>query len=149
MKVILRQDIHNLGRVGDVKEVRDGYGRNYLLPRQLVELATPGSLKNWQLGAARRTQRLDKETSAAKNIAEKMTGMTLSFTRDVAEGGQMFGSVSKADIVKSLKAAGHEIEKDCVLLDSPVKVVGDTEVAIRLKPGVEAKIKVRVAPKAA
>jgi len=149
MKVILRQDIHNLGRAGDVKEVRDGYGRNYLLPRQLVELATPGALKNWQLGAERRTQRVAKETAAAKNIADKMTGMTLSFTRDVAEGGQMFGSVSKADIVKSLKAAGHEIEKDSIELPSPVKAVGDTEVVIKLKPGVEAKIKVRVAPKAA
>lgn len=149
MKVILRQDIHNLGRAGDVKEVRDGYGRNYLLPRQLVELATPGALKNWQLGADRRTQRVAKETAAAKNIADKMTGMTLSFTRDVAEGGQMFGSVSKADIAKSLKAAGHEIEKDCIELPAPVKVVGDTEVVIKLKPGVEAKIKVRVAPKAA
>jgi len=149
MKVILRKDISNLGRAGDVKVVRDGYARNYLLPKGLVELATPGALKNWQLGADRRNVKVQKEVEAAKTVADKVSGLTLSFTRSVGETGQLFGSVTKVDIAKSLKASGWDLPKESIELASPIKAIGDTEVVLNLKPGVSAKVKVRVAPQTA
>ncbi|MCX5783045.1 MAG: 50S ribosomal protein L9 [Elusimicrobia bacterium] len=149
MKVILRKDISKIGKIGEVKNVADGFGRNYLLPRGMAELATKGAVKNWQLGAERRSQRLAKEGDTAKAMAEKISGLVLSYTRSVGENNQLFGSVSKADIIKSLKASGFETGADVVELPSAVKAVGDTEVTLNLKPGITAKITVRVAPKAA
>jgi len=148
MKVIIRKNVPNLGKAGDIKVVRDGYARNYLLPRELAELATDGAVKNWKLGAERRAKRVDSETAVAKELSSKLSGMTLSFTRAVAaEGEQLFGSVGKSDIWKSLKASGHEIPKEAIELAAPIKVVGDTEVTLRLASGVVAVVKVRIAAK--
>ena len=147
MKVIIRKDVPNLGKAGEVKTVRDGYGRNYLLPRRLVEPATEGALKNWKLGAQRRTQRAEKETAQAQALAEKLTGMVLSFTRAAGEDGKLFGSVGKSDIWKSVKASGHEITKEAVDIAAPIKTVGDTDVSLRLAQGVTATVKIRIAAK--
>ncbi|MDD2773485.1 MAG: 50S ribosomal protein L9 [Elusimicrobiales bacterium] len=149
MKVIIRKTVPKLGAAGDVKTVRDGYARNYLIPRGLAETATEGAMKNWKLGAQRRANRVSAETETAKALAAKVAGMTLSYTRETAETGQLFGSVGKADIWKSLKASGYDIGKDCIDLPAPVKTVGDTEVTLRLAHGVTAVIKVRIGPKAA
>ncbi|MFA5160741.1 MAG: 50S ribosomal protein L9 [Elusimicrobiales bacterium] len=148
MKVIIRKDVPALGKAGEVKNVRDGYARNYLLPRRMAELATDGALKNWKLGAQRRSDRAAKETAEAKALAGKMEGLVLSFTRAAGEDGKLFGSVGKSDIWKSVKASGHEIAKEAVDIAAPIKTVGDTDVTLRLAQGVTATVKIRIAAKA-
>ncbi|MDD4004865.1 MAG: 50S ribosomal protein L9 [Elusimicrobiaceae bacterium] len=148
MKVILRKDIETLGNAGEIKEVKLGYARNYLLPKGFVVEATPGNVKNWELGAARRKERIAKDVQDARAKAEKMGGTVLTFVREVGADEKLFGSVGKADILKSLVSAGHEIAKDAVILDAPIKTVGDTPVKLRLRKDVYATISVRVAPKA-
>jgi len=149
MKVILRKDVKHLGLTGSVKEVKPGYARNYLLPNGMAELATEGSIKNWKLGEERRQVRINKELDAARKQAEKMAGTVLSFSRKVGENSQLFGSVTKLDIVKSLAAAGFKIEKEAVELLNPIKTLGESEVVIFFMPGVTAKIKANVTPQQA
>lgn len=147
MKVILKKDIDTLGNAGDIKEVRLGYARNFLLPKGLVVEATPGNVKNWELGAERRKVRIAKLLQEAKSHAEKINGTVLTFVREVGTDEKLFGSVAKADIVKSLASAGHEVAKEAVILDAPIKTVGDTNVKVKLRKDVYATIAVRVAPK--
>ncbi len=144
MKVILRKDVPKLGSIGDVKQVANGYGRNFLLPCKLAELATPGRIKFWKDCEARVKKQREQGLASAQDMASKLSQMTLSFSRSVGENGRLFGSVGKSDIIKSLKASSLEVHKDFIQLDSAIKAVGDYEVEIALKPGVSAKIKVSV-----
>lgn len=144
MKVILRQNVKNLGMTGDIVEVKPGYARNYLVPHRMAEVATEGAIKNWQLGAERRAKRIEAELAEARTIAEKLTGVVLPFTKTVNSDGVVFGSVNKADIFKALTALGHNIAKDAIELNMPIKALGETEVGIYLKPTVTAKITVKI-----
>jgi len=146
MKVILKENVKNLGMVGSIVEVKPGYARNFLVPHRLAEIATEGAIKNWQLGAERRQKRIDAELADARKIAEKLTGVVLLFTKTVNADGVVFGSVNKADIYKALQALGHNISKDAIELNMPIKALGETEVGIYLKPTVTATIKVQINP---
>lgn len=130
--------------IGDIVEVKPGYARNYLVPHRMAELATEGAIKNWQLGAERRAKRIEAELAEARAIAEKLTGVVLPFTKTVNSDGVVFGSVNKADIFKALTALGHNIAKDSIELNMPIKALGETEVGIYLKPTVTAKITVKI-----
>lgn len=145
MKVILRTTVDNLGRPGDVKDVKTGYARNFLLPRKLAEAATPASLKYWEKGKEKRAALVASEVKTAKELAEKLSSVNLSFTMPASEEGKLFGSVGKTDVLKSLKAAGYEVPKNSVRLDTAIKTVGEHEVELRLQPEVSAKVKVTVA----
>jgi len=144
MKVILKKDIYNLGRSGEIKNVKDGYARNFLMPRGLVEAATEGALKAWKNSADKRAKRVASEDSALKELAKRLSAITLSFSRPVSEEGVMYGSVAKSDIIKNLAAADMEIDKDMIRLPASIKAVGTFEVEIALKPDITAKIKVAV-----
>jgi len=144
MKVILKKDILNLGRSGEIKTVKDGYARNFLMPRGLVETATGGSLKAWKNSAEKRAKRVAAEDGATNELAKRLSAITLSFSRPVSEDGVMFGSVAKSDIIKNLAAADIEINKDMIRLPASIKAVGTTEIEIALKPHISAKIKVAV-----
>ena len=144
MKVILKKDVANLGHTGEIKIVRDGYGRNFLMPRGLAETATPGAMKAWKNSEAKRTKRISVETTGLVAIAAKISGVTLSFSRPVSEGGTMFGSVAKSDIMKNLAAADIEVHKDMIKLPASIKAVGSFEVEIALKPEITAKVKITV-----
>ena len=146
MKVILKENVKNLGMVGNIVDVKPGYARNFLVPHRLAEIATEGSIKNWQLGAERRQKRIEAELAEARAIAEKLQGVVLPFTKTVNAEGVVFGSVNKADIYKALTALGHKITKDAVELNMPIKALGETEVSIYLKPTVSAKVKVQINP---
>ena len=146
MKVILKENVKNLGMVGSVVDVKPGYARNFLVPHRLAEIATEGAIKNWQLGAERRQKRIEAELAEARAIAAKLEGVVLPFTKTVNAEGVVFGSVNKADIFKALVALGHKITKDAVELNMPIKALGETEVSIYLKPTVSAKIKVQINP---
>lgn len=144
MKVILKKDVNNLGRSGDVKTVKDGYARNFLLPRGMVEAATEGALKAWKNSEAKRTKRVAAEDEAQKETAKRLSAISLSFSRPVSEDGVMFGSVAKSDIIKNLAAADIIVDKDMVRLPASLKAVGTFEVEIALKHDITAKIKVAV-----
>ena len=144
MKVILRSTVDNLGRPGDVKDVKTGYARNYLLPRKLAELATESSLKYWEKGKEKRAALVAGDVKIAKELAEKLAGVNLSFAVPASEEGKLFGSIGKADLLKSLKAAGYEVPKNSITLETAIKTTGEHEVALRLQPEVTAKVKVTV-----
>ncbi|WP_428897669.1 large subunit ribosomal protein L9 [Parelusimicrobium proximum] len=146
MKVILRKDVKNLGIVGDLAEVKDGYARNFLIPQGLAEEATPGAIKNWKLGAERRQKRIDAELKAAQDSAAKLKDVVLPFTKSVNAEGVVFGSVNKADVYKALKELGHDIAKENIELNMPIKRLGLTDVSIYFKPTVSAVIQVKIDP---
>ena len=144
MKVILRKDVKNLGTVGEIVEVKPGHARNFLLPNKLVEIATPAVIKNWELGAERRQKKIAEDLAQAQAEAAKLNGIVLSYKRTVNIEGVVFGSVTKADVQKSLAELGHKITKDNIDIFSPIKKIGETEVSIYFKPTVYAKIKVKI-----
>lgn len=146
MKVILRKDVKNLGTMGDLVEVKPGYGRNFLIPQGLAELATEGSIKNWKLGAERRAKKIEAELKDAQKAAAKLKDIVLPFTKSVNTEGVVFGSVNKADIYKALKDLGHNIDKENIELNMPIKKIGESEVSIYFKPTVNAIIKIKIDP---
>lgn len=144
MKVILKKDVYNLGRSGDIKTVKDGYARNFLMPRGMAVAATEGALSAWKNSADKRAKRVSAENEAFGALAARLSAITLSFSRPVSEEGVMFGSVAKSDIIKNLAAADIDVHKDMIRLPASIKAVGTFEVEIALKPDITAKIKVAV-----
>lgn len=148
MKVILKSTVDHLGRAGDVKDVADGYARNFLLPRKLAEAATPSALKYWEKGKEKRASVVAGEVKVAQELAGKLAGVNLTFSMPASEEGKLFGSVGKTDVLKSLKAAGYEVPKNSVRLETALKTTGEHEVELRLAPEVAAKVKVTVSARA-
>ena len=144
MEVVLKEDIENLGHMGDVVKVKDGYARNYLLPRGLVVLANSKNLKALEHEQRMIGQRRERLTKEAQGISDKLAGVSLEFTAKAGEEGRLFGSVTTMDIEKALKEQGFEVERRRIVLDSPIKNVGNYEVPIRLRPEVMPSIKVKV-----
>ena len=144
MEVVLKEDIENLGHMGEVIKVKDGYARNYLLPRGLVVLADKKSLKALEHQQRMIAQRRERLTREAQGISETLSRVSLEFAVKVGEEGRLFGSVTNLDIEKALKEQGYDVERRRIVLEAPIKVVGDYDVPIRLRPEVMPSIKVRV-----
>ena len=144
MEVVLKEDIENLGHMGEVVKVKDGYARNYLLPRGLVVLANKKNLKALEHEQRMIGQRRDRLTKEAQGISETLSRVSLEFAVKVGEEGRLFGSVTNMDIEKALKEKGFDVERRRIVLHDPIKQVGDYEVPIRLRPEVMPSIKVKV-----
>ena len=148
MEVILKEDVANLGHRGDVVKVADGYGRNFLLPRKLAlqaTLANKAVIETMKTSAARRSA---SEKIQAEELATKLTPIVLSFTRKSGETGQLFGSVTSADVAGELAAKGFEVDRRKIQLDEPLKSIGDFTVTIKLFREVVANVKVTVVAEA-
>jgi large subunit ribosomal protein L9 len=144
MEVILKEDVVNLGHRGDVVKVADGYGRNFLLPRKLALQATTANkavIEQMKAAAARRSA---TEKVQAEELLTKLEPVVLSFTRKSGESGQLFGSVTSADIAAELATRGFEIDRRKISLNEPIKALGNHEVAVRLHREVTAHVKVKV-----
>ncbi len=144
MKVILKQDVDKLGKIGDVVKVAPGYGRNYLIPRKIAVEATPGNVKIMEidrLAAARRDQR-DKQ--AATLLAQEIVKLVVTIQRKAGEGGTLYGSVTSLDIADFLITHKIDIDKRKIQLDDPIKAVGEYQVPIRLHREVTVPIRVIV-----
>ena len=146
MKIILVQDVKALGKKGDVMEVSDGYGRNYLLPRGVAIEATAGALKERNQKQERQDNKKQHELRQAKNLGEKLAALNLTIRTRAGEGGKLFGSVTTKEISEHLqKAGGIVLDKRKIELKEPIKTVGDHTVTIKLHPDlVPAQISIRV-----
>ena len=149
MEVILKEDVANLGHRGDVVKVADGYGRNFLLPRKLAMQATEANksvIEQMKAAAARRSA---TEKAQAQDLVVKLEPVVLSFARKSGENGQLFGSVTSADIAGDLATKGFEVDRRKIQLSEPLKSLGDYTIAIKLHREVTAHIKVQVVADAA
>ena len=144
MDVILRQDVEKLGRAGDVVSVKDGYARNYLLPRGLAYQATTGTRRKLEAEQAGRARRQATEIEAARAEAAKLEPVSLTFTMKAGEGDKLFGSVTAADVAEQLKAQGFAVDKKQVELHEPLKALGVYKVPVRLHAEVKPEVRVWV-----
>ncbi|MFZ5478049.1 MAG: 50S ribosomal protein L9 [Myxococcota bacterium] len=144
MKVILQEDVSNLGATGDVIDVADGYGRNFLLPRKLAVLADERNTR--RLGHLKRlaANRQAKIVAAAKELAGKINGTAVSIKRQAAAEDKIFGSVTNQDIQEALAAQGVEVERRNIVLAEPIKNIGVFQVPVKVHKDVEANVKVYV-----
>jgi large subunit ribosomal protein L9 len=144
MKVILRQHIETLGKAGDTIKVADGYGRNFLIPKGLAIEANTRNLKVFEHEKLRILSQAEKIHKQAEDTAAKLSSVTCSIARRVGEQEKLFGSVGVKDIEEALGLQGIEIEKRNILLEEPIKALGEFPVRIKLSAGVTAEIKVSV-----
>ena len=144
MKIILLDDVAALGRRGDVRDVADGYARNYLLPQKLALHATTANLKNIESIKARQESRANKLRADAEVQAQAIEALHLVQARQASDEDRLFGSVGRADIAAFLSQSGIEIERRRIGLEEPIKALGEYTVPIRLHPEVTAQLKVSV-----
>ncbi|HLC40175.1 MAG TPA: 50S ribosomal protein L9 [Methylomirabilota bacterium] len=144
MKIVLLDDLPTLGRRGDVREVADGYARNYLLPRKLAVVATDPNLKNLTQIRKHHESVAKKAKEEAERTAQIINSLTLTFARQASEEDRLFGSVNAGDLVDALTAHGVRIEKRRVDLHEPIKALGEHRVPVDLYQGVAAQLKVVV-----
>jgi large subunit ribosomal protein L9 len=144
MELILRQDVSNLGRRGDVVRVSDGYGRNFLLPKKLAVPLTEGNKKAVEQQKASALKREVHEKSEAEQLAAMIAKNPLSIARKAGETGVLFGSVTSLDVAEALRKAGFEIDRRKILLEEPLKQLGEFPVSVRLHHDVTATITVQV-----
>ncbi len=144
MKVILKGEVDNLGLAGDVVDVADGYGRNFLIPRGLAILATKGAMKEAEALTRSRKVAESKTLGTAEAARETLESRTLRIPVRVDERGNLYGSVSAGDVQRILKERGHDIERKRIDLKGTIKVIGEYEIPVRVHPQVTATVKVEV-----
>ncbi|MFN8474407.1 MAG: 50S ribosomal protein L9 [Anaerolineae bacterium] len=147
MRVILTQDVPTLGKVGDIKEVADGYGRNYLIPKGLAILASYGAVRNIDDLRRAQSKKTQRQIHAAEDLANTLGQLNLVFKRRAGEDGRLYGSVTNADIAEAIQAqTGQEIDRRRIELDEPIRSLGEHGVDIRLMTNVTAHVNVAVQP---
>lgn len=144
MKVILMEDVAKLGRRGEVREVADGYGRNFLIPKKLALSATAGNLKNLEHIRRQQESKAVRVKEDASGLRARVEALTFEVTRQASEEGKLFGSVTAQDVVEFLEANGVKVERRRLALEEPIKAVGEFSVGVRLHPEVTAQLKVHV-----
>lgn len=142
MKVILREDIENLGEIGDVIDVKDGYARNFLLPRKLAFEANTKNLTQLEEQKKQLERKIQKDKQNAEKLSEELEKVSLTIQMKVGEDGKLFGSVTTQMISDSLKEKGFDIDRKIITIPEPIKALGIYTVEIKLHKEVEAKIKV-------
>lgn len=148
MKVILLQDVKSLGKKGEVVEVSEGYARNMLLKKGIGKEATGQNMNDLKLQKAN-AEKVARETlEAAQALGKEMEGKTVKISVKAGEGGRVFGSVSSKEIAEEMKKQlGYEVDKKKIVLESPIKALGVTNVAIKLHAKVTTEVKVHVVEK--
>ncbi len=146
MRLILRKDVEHLGEVGDVVEVADGYGLNFLIPKGLALHATASTVRATQHEQRLREAQIHAAKRGAQDFAGEFSGVDVEFSMRVGADGRLFGSVTNRMIEDALKEKGLSVDRRKILLDEPIKKVGTYDVAIRLHQEVRASVQVKVAP---
>ena len=145
MKIILKESVPDLGKMGEHVNVADGYARNYLIPRQLAVKATPQAIKLFEQGAAKRAKILAKEKAEHQIVADALNSTPLTIIVKTGEEDRLFGSVTVADIAAALKDKGYEIDRKKITLASPIRSLGNYTVPIKLHPEIIASVQLTVA----
>ena len=145
MKVILLQDVEGLGKAGDLKDVANGYARNYLLPRQLAAGATPSLVANRQQRIAAEQRKVEKQAESNRQQAERLGQVILTFKARVGRQGRLYGSITSQDIATGLREAeGLVIDRRVIDLPNPIRSTGTFTVPVKIAPRLEPKITVNV-----
>jgi large subunit ribosomal protein L9 len=144
MEVILKEDIANVGKIGEVVRVRDGYARNYLLPRGLVLIANKRNLRSFEHQKKMVADQKQKVIRQAQGAADQLASVSLVIPMKVGEEGRLFGSVTNIQIEKALKTKGLDIDRRKIHLNEPIKTAGDYEVPVRLAADLTVSLKVSV-----
>lgn len=144
MKVILLQDVAALGRKRDIKDVSDGYGRNFLIPRKLAMPATPGAMQALTAQKEREEQEKSEQYGKYNVSAEKLKFTTLVFKTKIGEKGKAFGSISAIKIRDALKKEGIAVDKEWIALEDPIKTTGEHIVVVKFPHEIMAEVKVIV-----
>lgn len=145
MKVILLQDVKNLGKKNDLVEVAEGYARNYLIPRGLAAEASAANLRQREQTLKTQSRKRQREEDQARAIADKLKERTIVVTVKAGEGGRLFGSVTSADIARELeRQLSVTVDKRRIELEEPIKAVGTYRIPVKLYPGVQATLAVQV-----
>ena len=147
MKIILTQEVTNLGKAGDVKNVSAGYARNYLIPNGLAMKATPGAVKEFERRQAAEAGREERLAARAEALAERLSEITLTFEAKAGETGRLYGSITTADMAEALeRAVGEKFDRRKNILSDPIRQVGKHTVDVRLAADVVAEVQVVVKP---
>jgi large subunit ribosomal protein L9 len=147
VKVVLRDDVENIGRKGDLIEVTDGFARNFLVPRGLAMKATKGVVQQAEAMRRNREARDARDREAAQALADQLTGQRIELRARAGEGGRLFGSVTSADIADAVRAqTGVELDRRKTQLAEPLKELGAVEVPVKLHADVEVTLTVDVVP---
>ena len=144
MEVVLRETIDNLGRAGQVIKVADGYARNYLLPKKLAYLATPGNLKVIEFERQSLLRKEAKQKEDAEKLQQMLDKVEIMIRRKVGEHDALYGSVTNSDIADELEKKGFEIEKRKIHMDDHIKTIGEFSIPVRLFKDVTAHVKLKV-----
>jgi large subunit ribosomal protein L9 len=143
MKIIFLQNVED-HKVGDVKEVAEGYARNYLLRRGLAEIATEEKVKELEGQIAKLKKSEAENVKKSKDIAEKMSKKAIVITEEVNEEGHLYGSVGTKEIAEKLEALGFEIDSADVVIEEPIKELGEHEIIVKVGHGVETSVKIKI-----
>ena len=145
MKVVFLQDVPSVGKAGEVKDVAEGYGRNFLLPRNLAELATASALKNAETRIQAMARKRQVEFSEMENVAKDLDGLTVSFKKKVISENRLYGSIRDVHIAQAIaELAGFDIDKGSIELEEPIHHLGEYELVIKLGGDLKPKIRVVV-----
>jgi large subunit ribosomal protein L9 len=147
VKVILTESVDKLGSVGDVITVKEGYARNYLIPKKLAKEATPGNLKSLESLLKKKAALEAKALEDANKVAEKVAALSLTISAQAGEEDKLFGSVSSEMISEALTREGVSVDKRDIVLDEPIKKLGTYQVSVKIHPQVKASLKVFVVNK--
>ena len=148
MKIILREDVENLGNGGELVEVRPGYGRNYLIPRGLAVPANAKNVRELEHQKAVASAKAAKLKASATAVAKRLAETPVTLKRKVGEQDKLYGSVTAMDVAEALAARGLQIDRRSIDLSEPIKTLGDFEVGVKLHSEVVGKVKVKVEPEA-
>jgi large subunit ribosomal protein L9 len=144
MKVILKRDVKGLGRDGDLKEVKGGYARNFLLPSGAAVIADKGAVANWERHRDQREERDRAQRADAEATAEKLRELKLEIPVKAGERGRLFGAVTSHQVAEAINRSGIELDRHALHLREPIKALGEHKVDVRLMPGVESVVTVSV-----
>ena len=147
MNIILCKDVNTVGKVGDVVKVKEGFARNYLLPKKLAYIATPENLRRIEQQKAKQVALAAQNQKEARELAEKLNKVSCTVTVEVNDLDKLYGSVTEPEIAKALEVEGFSIDKKSIVLEKPIDELGIFDVEIKIYPGVMAKIRLWVAKK--
>ena len=144
MKVIFLQDVKGQGKKGEVKDLSEGYVRNFLLPKNLVKIASDGNVKTLDMQKAAEEKRKQKEKEDSIKLGEKLEQMTIQVKAKAGEGGRLFGAITSKQIADALAKQGYKLDKRKIELDEPIRSLGTTGVPVKLHTDVKVTVKIQV-----